>query len=173
MDMSAIGSIKPLKVGDSVEISDANGNCFYISDNPDQNILLIGTGSGLAPLYGIIRDALLQGHRGAIKLYHGSKTADSLYMSKELESLSLKHATNFTYTPCVSGNIVPQGFASGRAHDVAIKENPDLSGWRVFLCGHPEMVATGKKLSFFAGASMRDIYADPFISMANNCITVS
>jgi ferredoxin-NADP reductase/ferredoxin len=161
-----------LKVGDSVEISDANGNCFYIADNPDQNLLLIGTGSGLAPLYGIIRDALLQGHRGTIKLYHGSKTADALYMSKELESLSLKHV-NFTYTPCVSGNIVPQGFASGRAHDVAIKENSDLSGWRVFLCGHPEMVATGKKLAFFAGASMRDIYADPFKGMANNCITAS
>ena len=154
-----------LKVGDSVDISDANGNCFYIADNPDQNLLLIGTGSGLAPLYGIIRDALAQGHRGALKLYHGSKTAESLYMSDELRSLAARYP-NFAYTPCVSGPDVPQGFTSGRAHDVAIQENQDLAGWRVFLCGHPEMVATGKKLAFFAGASMRDIYADPFIGMA-------
>jgi ferredoxin-NADP reductase/ferredoxin len=154
-----------LKVGDSVDISDANGNCFYIADNPDQNLLLIGTGSGLAPLYGIIRDALIQGHRGAIKLYHGSKTAESLYLSEELKSLAVRYP-NFAYRPCVSGHSVPQGLASGRAHDVAIKENEDLAGWRIFLCGHPEMVATGKKLAFFAGASMRDIYADPFISMA-------
>ena len=65
------------------------GNCFYIPDNPEQNLLLIGTGCGLAPLYGIIRDALAQGHRGAIKLYHGSKTVESLYMSKELKVLDI------------------------------------------------------------------------------------
>ncbi len=164
------GNVSPwvhhaLKVGDSVDISDANGNCFYIADDPDQNLLLIGTGSGLAPLYGIIRDALTQGHRGAIKLYHGSKTAESLYMSKELRALALRHP-NFVYTPCVSAHSAPQGYASGRAHDVAIKENPDLSGWRVFLCGHPEMVSSGKKLAFFAGASMHDIHSDPFNSVA-------
>ena len=154
-----------LKVGDNVDISDANGSCFYTADNPDQNLLLIGTGSGLAPLYGIIRDALSQGHRGAIKLFHGSRSAESLYMSSELRSLALKHA-NFFYTPCISGESVPDDLVSGRAHDVALRENPDLSNWRVYLCGHPEMVATGKKLAFFAGASMRDIYADPFKSMA-------
>jgi ferredoxin-NADP reductase/ferredoxin len=161
-----------LKIGDSVEISDATGDCFYTVDNLDQNLLLIGTGSGLAPLYGIIRDALAQGHLGTIKLYHGSNAVESLYLSNELESLSIHH-NNFIYQPCVSGNVVPHGFASGRAHDVAIKENPDLSGWRVFLCGHPEMVASGKKLAFFAGASMRDIYSDPFSSRANNCSTVT
>ena len=47
-----------LKFEDSVYISDANGNCFYIATSPDQSLLLIGTGSGLAPLYEIIRDAL-------------------------------------------------------------------------------------------------------------------
>jgi len=170
------GNVSPwvhhaLKIGDSVDISDANGNCFYIADNPSQNLLLIGTGSGLAPLYGIIRDALAQGHTGTIKLYHGSKTAESLYMSKQLKALTLRHP-NFAYIPCVSGSKVPQDFASGRALDVAMRENPDIAGWRVFLCGHPEMVATGKKLAFFAGASMRDIYADPFTIVAKACSTV-
>ncbi len=156
-----------LKIGDSVDISDAVGNCFYIADNPEQNLLLVGTGSGLAPLYGIIRDALVQGHKGAIKLYHGGKTAQSLYMAEELRSLAARYP-NFAYTPCVSGHSVAPGFAHGRAHDVALKENPDLSGWRVFLCGHPEMVSSGKKGAFFAGASMRDIYADPFNSRVKN-----
>ncbi len=155
-----------LKVGDVVEISDAAGNCFYVPDLPNQNLLLIATGSGLAPLYGIIRDALLQGHNGTIKLYHGSNSAESVYLSEELATLSSRHE-NFTYTPCISGENVPQGFAAGRAHDVALKENSDLSGWRIFLCGHPEMVASGKKLAFFAGASMRNIYADPFVIAKN------
>lgn len=156
-----------LSVGDSVDISEATGDCFYTLDNPDQSLLLIGTGSGLAPLYGIIRDALARGHRGTIKLYHGSETVASLYLAEELKSLSLRHP-NFIYTPCISGSATPQGYASGMVLDVALEENPALSGWRVFLCGHPEMVANGKKLVFFAGASMRDIYADPFKSAAKS-----
>lgn len=39
-----------LKTGDSVTISEATGDCFYVPGNPEQNMLLIGTGSGLAPL---------------------------------------------------------------------------------------------------------------------------
>jgi NAD(P)H-flavin reductase len=151
-----------LKIGDNVEISDASGDCFYVPDLPDQNLLLIATGTGLAPLYGIVRDALKQGHTGAIKLYHGSNSAELVYLTEELNSLALKF-DNFIYTPCISGKIVPQGFAAGRAQEVAFKENPDLSGWRVFLCGHPDMVSTGKKLAFLAGASSGNIYADPFV----------
>lgn len=156
-----------LKVGDSVEISNAAGDCFYTQDRPDQNILLIGTGSGLAPLYGIIRDALLHAHQGVIKLYHGCETIDSLYLSEELKSLALSH-TNFMYTPCISGNVVPHGYATGMVLDKALEDNQELSGWKVFLCGHPEMVKTGKTRVFFAGASMRDIYADPFLSAAES-----
>jgi ferredoxin-NADP reductase len=162
-----------LKAGDNIQISGANGDCFYVPGKADQNILLIGTGSGLAPLYGIIRDALLQGHRGTIKLYHGCETVEVLYLVKELQELSLRYP-NFSYTPCISGHSVPQGYAAGMVLDVALEKNPELSGWLVFLCGHPEMVATGKKLVFFAGASMRDIYADPFENAPiNNALTAT
>ena len=151
-----------LKVGDNVDISDASGDCFYVPDMPDQKLLLIATGTGLAPLYGIVRDALFQGHSGTIKLYHGSNSPDLVYLSEELKSLALQF-DHFNYTPCISGKTVPQGFAAGRAQEVAFKENQDLSGWRVFLCGHPKMVSTGKKLAFLAGASTGNIYADPFV----------
>jgi ferredoxin-NADP reductase/ferredoxin len=155
-----------LKAGDKIEISEAMGDCFYVPGNADQNILLIGTGSGLAPLYGIIRDALLHEHRAAIKLYHGCETVDVLYLVNELKELSLRFP-NFSYTPCISGDMASQNNASldytpGMVLDIALADNPELSGWRAFLCGHPQMVATGKKEVFFAGASMRDIYADPF-----------
>lgn len=161
-----------LRVGDNIEISGANGNCFYVPGNADQSILLIGTGSGLAPLYGIIRDALFQGHRGTIKLYHGCVTVDALYLFNELKALTLQYP-NFSYTPCISGdtssqNEMTEGYKSGMVLDIALSENPQLSNWKAFLCGHPQMVATGKKEVFFAGVSMRDIYADPFEFAANN-----
>ncbi|MGZ5027031.1 MAG: oxygenase, partial [Methylobacter sp.] len=69
---------------------------------------------------------------------------------------------NFDYVPCLSGPDVTHHFAAGRAHDVAFRHIPNLKNWRVFLCGHPEMVKVAKRNAFMAGASMKDIYADAF-----------
>jgi len=150
-----------LKAGDGITISEASGDCFYVPGNPGQNILLIATGSGLAPLYGIIRDALLNGHQGKLSLYHGSYNTEGFYLAGELRKLAQTHC-NFSYVPCVSEAQAPSGYASGMVLDVALADNPDLSGWRVFLCGNPDMVNAARQQTFFAGASMREIYADPF-----------
>jgi hypothetical protein len=34
----------------------------------------------------------------------------------------------------------------------------------VFLCGHPDMVKSSKRNAFLAGAALRDIQADAFLS---------
>jgi NAD(P)H-flavin reductase len=52
--------------------------------------------------------------------------------------------------------------AVGRANDIALSRLPDLKGWRVFLCGHPEMVNETKRQAYLNGASLKDIYADAF-----------
>lgn len=150
-----------LKTGDPITITEACGDCFYVPGKPEQNLLMIGTGSGLAPLYGIVREALRNGHSGRISLYHGSNTADGFYLVEELRKLAAAHA-NFSYIPCVSEGEAPQGYAQGMVHTVALKEIPDLSGWRVFLCGNPLMVKAAQQQTFFAGASMQEIFADPF-----------
>lgn len=146
--------------GDAVEIEPALGDCFYLQDDPTKNILLIGTGTGLSPLYGIIRDALNKGHSGDIHLYHGSQTDKGIYLQHELQDLAEQNH-NFHYHPCVSGNS-DSSYNHGRANDVALREHPDLKGWNVYLCGHPDMVSATAKKSFLAGASFKDIYSDPF-----------
>lgn len=151
-----------LKAGDIVEISAAAGNCFYVPDKMDQPILLIGTGSGLAPLYGIARDALEQGHTGPISLYHGSREARGLYLVNELRALADRH-DNFSYIPCISGEpVTDAGYAQGRALDLALADTGKLTGWRVFICGNPDMVKIARKKAFLTGAAMQDIYADAF-----------
>lgn len=151
-----------LKPGNEVIISAALGNCFYVPGNPNQNILLIGTGSGLAPLYGIARDALASQHKGKICLYHGSYNTSGLYLIDELRALE-KANPNFNYIPCLSGeDPVDEFFSRGMVLDVALSDNTDLSGWKIFLCGNPDMVTSAKTKTFLAGASSRDIFADPF-----------
>lgn len=151
-----------LAIGDQIPITDAKGNCFYIPERQEQGLLLIGTGSGLAPLAGILMDALEQNHAGPIHLLHGSKSEEGLYRIEEMTALA-EQQKNFHYTPCISGNTIPEACAQGRANEVALKKITDLKGWRVYLCGHPEMVEQTKKLAFLQGAAMQDIYTDAFL----------
>ncbi|MBT5939698.1 MAG: 2Fe-2S iron-sulfur cluster binding domain-containing protein [Rhodospirillaceae bacterium] len=150
-----------LKPGDHLGIQGPFGNCFYEPGHADQNMLLIGNGTGLAPLIGIARDALQSGHTAPIRLYHGSQTLAGLYLDDELRALESGHI-NFKYIPCVSPEDNPAGFSQGRADDVAFQELTDLLGWRVFLCGYPPMVHSAQERALTAGAQMTDIYTDPY-----------
>ena len=149
-------------VGETIRLDGPHGDCFYLGTNPAENMLLVGTGSGLAPLWGILRDALKRGHTGAIHLFHGTRQAERLYLVDELRELANKHP-NFHYTPCISGEDVPDFCEAGRCNEVALKYYPKLTGWRLFLCGNPDMVNGMKKKGFLAGANLTDIHADPFI----------
>ncbi len=154
-----------LAVGEPLDFHGPNGDCYYIGGAPERPLLLIGNGSGLAPLYGILRDALADGHTGPIHLYHGSRMAKGLYYGDQLQALAREHK-NFHYHPCLSGEVdeagLKPGARPGRAEMVALTEHGDLSGWGVYLCGYPPMVQTAKKLAFLAGAALQDILADPF-----------
>jgi ferredoxin-NADP reductase/ferredoxin len=150
-----------LEVGDTIDIAGPFGSCFYLQDEPTTPILLVGTGIGLAPLIGIVRDALHAGHTGPMHLYLGSRKPEGLYMQSELRELALAH-DNFHYEACVSGVEVPQGQNAGRADDVAFARHPDLEGWRVFLCGVAPMVHAARKRAYLAGARLTEIHAEAF-----------
>ena len=148
--------------GDSLELLGPLGNCFYVAGNPEQPILMVGTGTGLAPLYGILRDALHQGHNGPIHLFHGALVASDLYLSETLRDLEREHP-NFTYHACVRDEAGDAWMKQGAVDTLALEAVPNLKGWKVFLCGNPELVKQVQRKVFMAGANMKDIHADAFL----------
>ena len=150
-----------LQLGEQLTLSGPKGDCFYTPGQPEQPLLMIGSGSGLAPLYGILRDALLQGHQGPIYLFHGSREPAGLYLMNELRVLSGEYE-QFHYTPSLSSECDDNQIQQGRALDLALQAHPSLQGYRVYLCGNESMVQQAKKRTFLAGANMSDIFADPF-----------
>jgi len=153
--------IDTLQVGDAIDIQGPNGACFYLPDRKQDPLLLIGTGTGLAPLMGIARDALSGGHQGPVYLYHGSQSMAGLYRRPQLTQLAAQYQ-NFHAHFCASGSDVESDCIAGRANDIAFARHADLSGFRVYLCGMPAMVYAAKKMAYLHGAQMQDIYADPF-----------
>lgn len=150
-----------LAVGDAMSIQGPFGDCVYNPAAPDQPLLLIGTGCGLAALRSVIHNALQQGHTAPIHLFHGSRALDGVYLTNEMRALTERYP-HFNYTVCLSSNAPPSGFTPGRAADVALAQYPQLNGWRVYLCGNTDMVKTAKRKAFLAGAALKDIHSDPF-----------
>jgi len=148
--------------GDTLELQGPAGDCFYVPGRLEQPLLLAGTGTGLAPLYGILQDALARGHTGPIWLFHGALEASGLYLVDELRALQSRY-TQLQYRPCVLRGQDRVGVTVG-ALDAVIKEAcPRPAGWRAFLCGDPALVLSLRKKLFLAGLALKDVHADAFL----------
>ncbi len=147
-----------LSPGDRLEIAGPFGTCFYDDADRDRPLALIGTGTGLAPLWGILQDALKRGHAGPIRLYHGARDRSGLYLVDELRELAERHR-HFSYIPCVRGDI---GLAGGDL-EAAVMEGepqPDLSSF--VLCGGVGVVSRVKRGLFLKGAKLQRLRTDIF-----------
>jgi len=151
-----------VKVGEALSFFGPSGDCFYLADDPDRSLLLVGAGTGLAPLHGILRDALEQGHRGSIHLFHASLATAGLYLIDELRALS-EQFESFAYTPCVLHGEAPTGGKQGNVVDIPGQVLGSLSGYRAYLCGDPQIVNALRQNVFMGGISMQDIHSDPFV----------
>jgi len=153
-----------LQVGDTVSIQGPAGDCFYTPGNTQQKLLLVGTGTGLAPLYGIISDALNSGHTGDIHLFHGALGSSGLYLHDKLSEIAQLHS-NLNYHPCVlhGETGMAENIVAGDISKIVLELIPKPTGWKTYLCGDQQIVNNLRKKIFLAGCSMNDIYSDPFM----------
>ncbi len=151
--------VDDVSIGDEIEFSTPTGDCYYQAECNDQRLLLVGTGTGLAPLIGLARAALLEGHKEEIWLYHGAISAADLYFNDELRSLE-KQYDNFNYRSCLLAG--SPGAYKGSVVDIAFAEHKELTAWLVYLAGDTAIVETAFEAAIKAGVPEKCIYADPF-----------
>lgn len=149
-------------VGGQFQVEGPFGKCSYRSADHFEPMLLIGSGTGLAPLYAIVTDALHRGHLGPIFLYHGGRSSASLYFRGELANLAARNP-QLTVTLCADAEVCGND-RKGSPLVHALSEHPQLDGFKVYLCGHPELVKSAQRKCFLAGANLKDIAADPFVA---------
>jgi ferredoxin-NADP reductase/ferredoxin len=150
-----------LQCGDNIEISGPSGACYYQQGKPEQDIILAGVGTGLAPLYGILRDALESDHQGHIYLFHASLNQQGLYYQDEIQDM-VRDVKNLSYIPCVLQGNAPANGKQGMIDKVIIDELGDCTGKRAYLCGDDAVVQTMKSTLLQHGLTEQDILADAF-----------
>jgi NAD(P)H-flavin reductase len=142
------------------------GECTYDPGEPSRPLLLAGTGTGLAPLLGVIRTAIGAGHRGPIRLYHGARDPRGLYQAGTLLDLR-DRAPTFEVIQCVLDCDAPTETGAELRRqsvtDAVLDDVQAVAEWSTYLCGHPAFVRTLKKRLYLAGAALDRIHSDPFV----------
>ncbi|MBI2923886.1 MAG: ferredoxin--NADP reductase [Planctomycetes bacterium] len=132
-----------LRPGDRLWLGPRASGQFTISEVPaDRNLVLVGTGTGLAPYISMIRSAHRCGVGPVFTVVHGARNSWDLGYRGELEALN-HGCGNFVYVPTVTR---PEPRENWRGHvgrvgavfeDGTVRADPARDD--VFLCGSPEM----------------------------------
>ncbi|PTE01980.1 CDP-6-deoxy-delta-3,4-glucoseen reductase [Pandoraea apista] len=152
--------LSALRAGDRLDIEAPMGGFGYHEDDY-RPIVMVATGTGIAPLRSMLVEMLAGGDTPPIDLYWGGRNADALYLHDELTQLAQQHE-DFRYVPVLSRPDATWQGARGYVQDAVVADHPDLSEHALYLCGSPVMIADAKRAFVASGASVRYLYVDSF-----------
>jgi phenol/toluene 2-monooxygenase (NADH) P5/A5 len=149
-----------LAAGDQVELSGPYGRFFLREARPEPAIL-IGGGTGLAPLKAMVRHVLEGGRPHRMYLYHGARTQADLYDVELFRELEQRFPAQFSYRPVLSEEHAA-GFAHGTVTAAADDDFPTCQAHTAYLCGPPPMIEAALKMLMKKRLFPRDIYREDF-----------
>jgi ferredoxin--NADP+ reductase len=140
-----------LKVKDRLYVGPKAVGVFTLAKAPGKHILMIGTGTGLAPYMSMLRSELECNGDRKFVVVHGARFSWDLGYRTELTGLA-RHCRNFCYIPVITR---PQedvtwkgrsGYLQNLIASGAIEEETGLAltpeNFDIFLCGNPGMIET-------------------------------
>ncbi|WP_296256650.1 MULTISPECIES: iron-sulfur-binding ferredoxin reductase [unclassified Pseudomonas] len=141
---------RTFRSGDPIRLGELRGGALhYDHDWQDRPLWLLAGGTGLGPLWALLREALRQGHMGPIRVLH---VAREPYLAEALQTLAAEHSQLEVEW------VNPEDF------QVA------LSGLRVtsrqtvaLVCGSPAAVEGISRRLFLAGLPRGQLFADVFL----------
>lgn len=155
ISMVRSGALTPrlmnLNIGDKLWLSTHFSGMFTMSDvSYEFNVVLIATGTGVAPYMSMIRTEAEEGIRHRFAVVHGARHSWDLGYHAQLITLD-KLSKNFSYIPIISDahdEPVPWKGHTGFVQkiwtdgvlDKAWDFHPTSKDTHIFLCGNPHMI---------------------------------
>ncbi len=151
-----------LKEKDLMRIEGPLGS-YFLREDSNRPIILMGGGTGFAPLKGMLEHMFYTDSERPIHLFCGVRSKRDLYMDEMLQQW-LKQHTNLKYTAVLSEPMEEDDWRgeTGFVHESVVRHYPDLSGFDVYLSGPPPMVKAGMDLFYEKGLPETQIYSDSF-----------
>jgi ring-1,2-phenylacetyl-CoA epoxidase subunit PaaE len=131
-----------LKVGDIIEVLEPMGDFTYNFSNPPKQIYFWGVGSGITPLFSIIKELLITQKNIGIYLIYGNKNLKSMIFNKQLLQLQKDYPLNFFIINFFSqieltepNNTFQKGRISSEFIKNLLAQNLNLNESAHYICG--------------------------------------
>lgn len=151
--------LKIAKEGDVLNFSGAFGH-FVLKDSP-KDVVLISTGTGIAPFLGMIPQVLENDSEKKVYLFFGTSYESGLLYQKELDQWQKKHK-NFSSISTVSRPSESWEGANGRVQEHILKSDLDFANSKFYICGIGDMVVDVRKLLIEQGVAKEDIHLEQY-----------
>jgi len=136
---------------------------FYLREDSVRPMIFMAGGTGFAPVKSLMEHCLAENTTRPIHFYWGARAQQDLYAHEVANQWTAEHE-NIHYTPVLSEPAQADGWQgrTGYVHQAIIEDFPDLSGFDVYACGPPAMVAAGKAAFVQQGLPQDRYYSDAF-----------
>ncbi|MGH8751592.1 MAG: CDP-6-deoxy-delta-3,4-glucoseen reductase [Burkholderiales bacterium] len=137
---------------------------FFLREDSDKPIIFVASGTGFAPIKGIIEHAFFKNSGREMVLYWGGRKLAELYMLQLPMQWAREHE-NFSFVPVLSEALPEDNWQgrSGFVHLAVMEDFADLSAFQVYACGAPVMVEAARKdFTAHCKLSTDDFYSDAF-----------
>jgi CDP-4-dehydro-6-deoxyglucose reductase len=124
-------------------------------------MLLIGGGTGIAPLLSILRHVIDNRFERDMTLYWGVRAENDLYAQSTLEALS-RRAAHLKVVPVLSEATPAWAGLTGFVHEAALQGIENLASFEVYAAGPPAMIAAVRREYDLRGADRSRLYFDSF-----------
>jgi len=134
-----------VKAGDFVEVMSATG-VFTSDKNTTGKIALIGGGSGITPIYSILKDYLKGGRATTVLLMDCNRSEDEIIFKKQLDQLAEEHKdklkiVHFLSKPQTAG-LTPNKLSAANLKECLIAHGFHANTFDAFICGPNGMMET-------------------------------
>jgi CDP-4-dehydro-6-deoxyglucose reductase len=152
--------------GSLLSIEGPLGQFLYRDAPAGRPMLMVGGGTGLAPLLCIIKHVLHERLERDMRLYWGVRAERDLYADQALLDLERRMAqtagARLTYVPVLSEGSVEWRGARGLVHAAVLADFSDFAGCDVYTAGPPAMVAAVRRELAARGTDAERIFFDSF-----------
>ncbi|HET9692785.1 MAG TPA: 2Fe-2S iron-sulfur cluster-binding protein [Steroidobacteraceae bacterium] len=153
-----------MPAGTLLRIEGPLGQFWFRADSP-RPAIMVGGGTGYAPLRAMLRQLLAAGDPRPLELYRGARTSFDLYEHAWLDHLAVVRA-GFSYRPVLSEPPPAEDSWPGRVglvHEAVLRDHgEDLARHDVYASGPPAMIEAIRRDFTDRGLPREQLYFDSF-----------
>ncbi|WP_246669412.1 MULTISPECIES: 2Fe-2S iron-sulfur cluster-binding protein [unclassified Bradyrhizobium] len=154
------GMLRCMQAGDELEVELPLG-AFHLHAEDDRPLLMVATGTGIAPIKAILESLMDHPDCPPASLYWGGRTAADLFLLDDIRTWG-RRLFEFNFVPVLSRADATWEGRRGHVQHAVTADFDDLSEHAIYLCGSPAMIIDAKLAFIDRRASMEHIYSEGF-----------